>query len=174
MVDFSKLRSVSPEERERRDQARRLTESQVDLDKKAAGASARLKAVLTESPTLMYDRVLEPYALLYAKNDKGDEVRLKLSPFEHEEHDAFRKRLFSLDEGSELVVDGQNRMRKWRTVQGELKSVSEFHIGSVVAPETLKPELGERLTMPQSAFAVASSKRSQVAGFAQMSGQQLG
>ena len=151
MVDFSKLLNETEEERnERRLQAERAI-LQNELKKTAEASPFRESFVLSEDPSIRYDRSGFPYALLRLENDSKFDSAI-VEPFPGEEDRTFIKRVESLSAGDSVVADGDVKDRNWKDGDGKWHSRKEFAVGIPVSPESFVPTLPDGVSMPLSRY----------------------
>lgn len=169
MVDFSKLRSMSPEERQQRRDESEKRALEKDLSDRAEAATDVRRLVLTDDPEVRYGRDGVPFALLRSERE-GKPYPSVVKPVHGEDDRAFSNRIDRLSKGDEIVAQGHEETRRWKDQQDNWRSSIEFQVDVPLAPEALKHDLPEGVSFPQSAFAkkqveLASRQQGMSSGF---------
>jgi hypothetical protein len=152
MVDFSRLMTMTPEEREARnsDYERRAVED--DLAGRALEATEVRRLVLTEDPEIRFGRDGYPFAFLRSEREGKPYVSVT-KPVWGEDGRRFVDRIAKMGKGDEFIAHGHEKTRRWTDRSNNRRSSIEFQIDVPLSPEALKHELPEGVSFPQSAFA---------------------
>jgi hypothetical protein len=132
MVDFAKLRSMTPADRAAQDEQRREDEYRFEVTKRAELSKASVVITLTEDAEMRFNSATEKRVLLIGTNDRGQPTRaVYIAPSFTTDGDVYNLAA-SLVAGKKMQLNGHWLKRRWKDRAGKNVETWEFQTMTII------------------------------------------